>query len=80
MPMNNHCADAKQRNLEANDEFRTKTLRTTITIKMLEMRESRARSTAPAGKSSRERRRMLLQRRHLQCRTTNQKEEEKNKG
>lgn len=63
--MNSYCAEDKQISLEANDVLLPKTMRRNITVKMLETRESRAISTAPVVKSSRERRERLLQRRHL---------------
>lgn len=78
-PMNSHCAEDKQNNLEANDIFLTKTMRRNITVKMLERRKLRARSTAPVVKSCRERQARLLQWRHLQWRTRNQRQVEENR-
>lgn len=66
MPINSNCKEDKQDNLDANDLFLTKTIRRNITVRMLETRESKARSTTPVGKSSRGRRTRLLQRERLQ--------------
>lgn len=66
--MNGYCAEDEQSNREVNDALLTKTIRRNITVKMLETRKSRAISTAPVNKSSREMREIMLLRKRLQLR------------